>query len=63
MWDYKMKPHGKLKDTKSTHINKLHFYTLTEQSQMELKKTIPSTRAAKIILKNKLNKQGERFVH
>ena len=37
MWDYKMKPHGKLKDTKSTHINKLHFYTLTEQSQMELK--------------------------
>lgn len=63
MWDYKMKPHGKLQDTKSTHINELHFYTLTEQSQMELKKTIPSTRAAKIILNNKPNKQGERFVH
>lgn len=30
---------------------------------MELKKTIPSKRTAKIILKNKPNKEGERFVH
>lgn len=63
MRDYKMKPHGKLQDTKSTRINKLHFCTLTEQSQMELKKTIPSKRRAKIILKNKPNKEGERFIH
>ena len=41
----------------------MHFYTLTEQSQMEPKKTIPSKRAEKIILKNKPNKEGERFVH
>jgi len=30
---------------------------------MEPKKTIPSKRAEKIILKNKPNKEGERFVH
>ena len=40
---------AKLQDTKSIHINHLHFYTNNEKSEREIKESIPITIAIKRI--------------
>ena len=38
-----------MQDIKLTHRNPLHFYTLTEKTEIEIKETIPFTTAMKRI--------------
>ena len=40
---------AKSPDTKSIHRNHLHFYILTENSEIEIKESVPFTIASKII--------------
>ena len=40
---------AKFQDTKSIHRNHLHFYTLTEKSEREIKESIPFPIATKRI--------------
>ena len=54
----------KLQDTKSTHKNHLHLYTLTiNYLRKEIKKTILFTIALKITLRNKFNQGSEKSLH
>ena len=40
---------AKSQDTKSIYRNHLHFYILTENSEIEIKESVPFTIASKII--------------